>query len=290
MPDGAEKRESRSLKHWKKMQAESQEFRNKQSKRVSDYQKKQRMEMNEEELDAKKKSHAQYMVEWRQKRKMKNLKVKITTLSPRSTMKRKTGFRAKPALYKAVRRLMSHTPTSPSKKKGAVCELAKQCGLVVVTPKSSGATEPSSSTSTPRSKNAITQEVKDLVKDFFFQSNIVYTAPGLKDEMVHWEAGKKVKLRKYYLELTLKEALGVFKEQHPSVNKIGSTRFRELKLRFFFLGRHRPTQGSWYLTKFLQLQTHFLVGRKILSRKLLNYVFIDLDMYYVYAQNMYLCR
>ena len=228
MPDGAEKRESRSLKHWKKMQAESQEFRNKQSKRVSDYQKKQHMEMNEEELDAKKKSHAQYMVEWRQKRKMKNLKVKITTLSPRSTMKRKTGFRAKPALYKAVRRLMSHTPTSPSKKKGAVCELAKQCGLVVVTPKSSGATEPSSSTSTPRSKNAITQEVKDLVKDFFFQSNIVYTAPGLKDEMVHWEAGKKVKLRKYYLELTLKEALGVFKEQHPSV-KIGSTRFRELK-------------------------------------------------------------
>ena len=79
MPDGAEKRESRSLKHWKKMQVESQEFRNKQSKRVSDYQKKQRMEMNEEELDAKKKSHAQYMVEWRQKRKMKNLKVKITS-------------------------------------------------------------------------------------------------------------------------------------------------------------------------------------------------------------------
>ena len=71
---------------------------------------------------------------------------------------------------------------------------------------------------------AITQEVKDLVKDFFFQPYIVYTAPGLKDEMVHWEAGKKVKLHKYYLELTLKEALGVFKEQHPSV-KIGSTKF-----------------------------------------------------------------
>ena len=121
---------------------------------------------------------------------------------------------------------MSHTPTS--KKKGAVCELAKQCGLVVVTPKSSGATVPSSSTSTPRSKNAITKEVKDRVKDFFFQPYIVYTAPGLKDEMVHWEAGKKVKLRKYYLESTLKEALGVFKEQHPSV-KIGSTKFRELK-------------------------------------------------------------
>ena len=62
------------------------------------------------------------------------------------------------------------------------------------------------------------------------------------------------------------------------------------KLRFFFLGRHRPTQGSLYLTNFLQLQTHCLVGRKILSRKLLNYVFIDLGMYYVYAQNMYLCR
>ena len=64
----------------------------------------------------------------------------------------------------------------------------------------------------------------------------------------------------------------------------------KLSLRFFFLGRHRPTQGSWYLTNFLQLQTHFLVGRKILSRKLLNYAFIDLGMYYVYAQNMYLCR
>ena len=120
MPDGAEKRESRSLKHWKKMQAESQEFRNRQSKRVSDYKKKQRMEMKEEELGATKKSHAPYVVEWRQKMKMKNLKVKITSntsLSPRSTMKRKTGFRAKPALYKAVRKLMSHTPRPNQRKK-----------------------------------------------------------------------------------------------------------------------------------------------------------------------------
>ena len=112
MPDGAEKRESRSLKHWKKMQAESQEFRKKQSKRINDLQKNQCKEMTEEELEAKRTKHAEYMVEWRLKKKMKNQKVKITydtlstsestlhSTSPRSTMKTKTGFRANPPLLK----------------------------------------------------------------------------------------------------------------------------------------------------------------------------------------------
>ena len=240
MPDDGKKRESRSLKHWKKKQATSQEFRERESRRINDHQKKALREMSEEQRDEKRKKHSQYMVQWREKKKMEANKVKITqstpnsvlnTTSPRSAFKRKTGFRAKPALLKAVNRLMKETPTSPSKKIVAVSELAKQCGLVVVTPKKTANADISGSQSprsTSKSPKALTEDVKELVRDFFFQPNVVYTTPGLKDEMVHWEAGKKTKLRRYYLELTLKEAYGVFKEQHSTVN-IGFTKFWELK-------------------------------------------------------------
>ena len=75
---------------------------------------------------------------------------------------------------------------------------------------------------------ALPEETTTLVKQFFFQTNIVYTSPGLKDEMVYWEAGKKVKLRKYYLGVTLKEAYAIFSEEHPTV-KIGFSKFSQLR-------------------------------------------------------------
>ena len=80
----------------------------------------------------------------------------------------------------------------------------------------------------PTHSRALSEDVKKLVTAFYFQTNIVYTAPGLKDEMTHWADGKKTKLRKYYLEVTIPEALALFKEQHPNVH-IGLSKFYTLK-------------------------------------------------------------
>ena len=62
---------------------------------------------------------------------------------------------------------------------------------------------------------------QNLVKDFYFQTNIVYTSPGLKDEMTVWKGGKELKSRRYYVELTVDEVFFLF--------KVGRSKFFELK-------------------------------------------------------------
>ena len=41
--------------------------------------------------------------------------------------------------------------------------------------------------------------MKDKIVNFYYHSDIVYTAPGLKDEMTVWTETGKTKIRKYYL-------------------------------------------------------------------------------------------
>ena len=106
----------------------------------------------------------------------------LACLSPRSTMKRKTGFKSKPALRKAVKKLLRDVPTSPSKRKGAVAELARECGLTL---KEAQSTEPTTS------RRSLSVETASLVTDFYFQTNVVYTTPGIKDEMAVWKDGIK---------------------------------------------------------------------------------------------------
>ena len=208
------------------------EFKKKESERINGLIKKKSQMMTEDEKEEKRLKKSEYMRQYR-RRKNKEKKIRITAnrpstegsvLSPKSTMKRKTGFRTKPALRKAVKKLFDRVPLSPSKRQGAVSELAKQCGLVVSSPKGSEMV----SLSPPSTSRAFSVETKSMVRDFFFQTNVVYTSPGQKDEMTVWEGGKKVKLRKYYLELTVKEAYAVFKEQHPNV-QVGLSKFFELK-------------------------------------------------------------
>ena len=139
-------------------------------------------------------------------------------------MKRRTGFRSRPAIKRAVRKLLDQAPTSPLKRQSVVAEAAEECGLVVNSPDQNSVM----ATPSPSTSKSLEKETKNLVKDFYFQTNIVYTAPGLKDEMTVWEGGKKLKLRRYYLELTVDEVFSLFKEKYPNV-KVGRSKFFELK-------------------------------------------------------------
>ena len=60
-------------------------------------------------------------------------------------------------------------------------------------------------------------ETETSVKDFFFYPDIVYTMPGMKDEMITWINGTKTKLRKYYLTVFLREAHALFKGHHLNI-------------------------------------------------------------------------
>ena len=67
------------------------------------------------------------------------------------------------------------------------------------------------------------------VKEFFMRSDIVYTCPGIKDQVTVWDDdGNKTKLRKYYLLMHVKEVYALFKSEHPDI-KIGFSKFAELR-------------------------------------------------------------
>ena len=52
----------------------------------------------------------------------------------------------------------------------------------------------------------------------FFEKDIVYTAPGLKDYVTVYGGGKKQRLRKHYLTMFLREAFSVFKARYPEIS------------------------------------------------------------------------
>ena len=224
----------RQKRYKQKKYLDDPEYRKKESERINKLIWKRNSLMTEEEKEEKKQSHKEYMKNWRLKKKLESSeKIRIgsaaesagSALSPKSTLKRKTGFRTKPALRRAVRKLLDRAPASPSKRQGVVSEMAKECGLIVTPPPVPSLQSESPSTSNPK---ALSADTVSKVRDFFYQTNIVYTTPGQKDEMAIWEGGKKIKLRKFYLELTVKEAFALFMEQYPNV-KVGLSKFFELK-------------------------------------------------------------
>ena len=61
--------------------------------------------------------------------------------------------------------------------------------------------------------NTISEELKAEIETFYTRSDISYTMPGAKDEIVIWDsAGKKRRKHKYCLTMYLREAYAVFKE------------------------------------------------------------------------------
>ena len=115
-------------KRYQKSRSEDPEYRKKESNRVNELKKSRRQAMTDEEKEEDKLKKREYMKSYRMKKKI--LKIRINSnppstseeavgLFPRSTIKRKTGFRAKPSLMKAVKKLLVTAPTSPAKRKGA---------------------------------------------------------------------------------------------------------------------------------------------------------------------------
>ena len=111
------------------------------------------------------------------------------------------------SLGKAVRKAFRNLPVSPRKKIAVVSGLASRVGIELSS-KMSNHMNPSS--------QEMSAGLKSLINDFYFRSDIVYTMPGLKDEMVIWINGKNTgKKRKYYLTMFLREAYAIFKLSHP---------------------------------------------------------------------------
>ena len=162
------------------------EFKMKENKRISDLQRQQRASMSEEELSTLREKNRLKIQAWRVKNKAKEV-LKVTPVT-------KIGFKTPQGFGKAMKRLKSQLPKSPSKKLATVKGLVKEMGLELNTEIKAHKT----------GKNkGLSKEIKDKVINFYYHSDIVYTAPGLKDEMTVWTEAGKTKMRKYYLTMYL---------------------------------------------------------------------------------------
>ena len=117
------------------------------------------------------------------------------------------SFKSPQSFGKAVKRTLITLPKSPGKKRAIIVKLATIEGLKVAMER----------------KKKEESETKAAVSSFFGRSDVVYTCPGLKDEVIVYIDGKE-KLRKKYLTMFLREAYGMFQDIHPDI-KIGFSTF-----------------------------------------------------------------
>lgn len=136
-------------------------------------------------------SHKAKVAERKRKSRAKTAAIESTSSSALTN-----PYRTPQSLGKAVGRTVKSLPSSPSKKK-VVARIATHLGLKIQKEMKS------------KMNNTEIPEL-DHVQKFFFRSDIVYTSPGIKDEMVVWENGIKKRLRKYYMTMFLREAYSTY--------------------------------------------------------------------------------
>ena len=156
----------------------------------------------------------------------------INQTSPKTISKSpKKAYRCPQSLGKAIRKSLYSLPSSPRKKKAVVEGIAKKIGIPL---------SPSCDRNINYEKVNLSRATMKTVMEFYFNSDIVYTSPGMKDEVTVWEQGVKKRLRKYYLTMYIKEAYSVFKSKYPKC-VIGYSTFAKLRPKNVFLLKDTPT-------------------------------------------------
>ena len=111
-------------------------------------------------------------------------------------------YNCRQSFGKALKKSLSALPKSPRKKTEVVKGLAKSVGLEL----------------NQSFKRDLSEEVKskhNLVRTFFCEKDIVYIAPGMRDYITVYKDGRKVRLRKLYLTMFLREAHSIFNARFP---------------------------------------------------------------------------
>ena len=130
------------------------------------------------------------------------------------------GFKTPQSLGKAIRKLDNNLPKLPTKQRAVINGLAKWLGLELSLKITHNHGQ--------RINQRFTEENKKLITDFYVNTDVVYTMPGMHDEMTVWENGNKSKSRKYYLIMFLKEVYELFKQSSPDIT-VGFSKFASLR-------------------------------------------------------------
>ena len=91
----------------------------------------------------------------------------------------------------------------------------------------------------PQRNVGLPEGSRKKVIDFYYRTDIVYTSPRIKDEITVWTKTGKVKMRKYYLTMYLRELYALYKEENPTT-KLGFTLFTQLRPKNVLLLKDQP--------------------------------------------------
>ena len=171
--------------------------------------------MNIDQLKERHKKVAERVCLFRLRKKLRRREI-IESLSDKSGK----GFKMPQSLGKAIQKLDNNLPKSPTKQRAVVNGLAKQVG-VELSPKITH-------NHGQRINQRFTEENKKLITDFYVNTDVMYTMPGMHDEMTVWGNGIKSKRRKYYSIMFLKEVYELFKQSYPDIT-VGFSKFASLR-------------------------------------------------------------
>lgn len=202
------------------------EFRKKENERQQMWRNKRRAEMNKSiaKREEQKKKRCKEQQRYRAKCKEKLKKASVMPDSPSKAFKSNSSF------GKAMAKVKRNLPNSPRKRKALVKKLAIQFSphILKTVPKK-------------RPNTAISPEVKDFVILYYEQDDVSYSCPGMRDFIIIREEGKKMKVQKRYLFLTLGETYQIFRETHPDVGeKIRLSKFCSLRPQHICLRADTP--------------------------------------------------
>ena len=203
----------RALRKWRKEVGTS--FQEQENARISALWKSQRKTMNIDQLKEHHKKVAEHVRLFLLHKKLRQQDI-IESLPVKSGK----GFKTPQSLGKAIRKLDNNLPKSPTKQRAVVNGLAKWVGLEL-SPKITH-------NHGQRINQRFTEENKKLITDFYVNTDVVHTMPGMHDEMTVWENGIKSKCRKYYLIMFLKEVYELFKQSYPDIT-VGFSKFASLR-------------------------------------------------------------
>jgi len=156
------------------------------------------------------------------------------------------------SLGKAVHKSVRSLPYSPTKRRLVVAGLAMYVGFRIET-------DTEMQLSSNPGNQGLTAEALSTINQFYFQSDIVYTAPEMRDEITEWKDGKKIKLQKYFLTMFLREAYAIFQSLHP--NAVSFSKFCSFHPQNGLLLKNSPTDKCrCHLQENFRLKLKSLIG------------------------------
>ncbi|XP_060754349.1 uncharacterized protein LOC132865864 isoform X2 [Neoarius graeffei] len=188
----------------------------------------QRKERERKRLERLKKKSTQTLLEAnierekakkRQQRRRMRLKTCQTVPSQQSPV-----YKSRQSFGKAMKRVINALPSSPRKRSAIVHTLSVKLDFHC---------------EKKRTSSTLTTEFTTAVVEFYKRDDISRQAPGKKDVVIIRVEGKKNKIQKRHMTMSLMEAYRLFKEDHPEVT-VGKSKFAELRPPFVLLRSDTP--------------------------------------------------